>query len=251
MTFELVVLGCSGSGPDPEGPASGYLVRTERTAVWVDAGTGTFMALTEHMDPGALDAVVLSHLHPDHCVDVFGLLHYLAFRLGTVAGLPLLVPEGGVEKLAAFLGADTNDAFFTTFAPQEVGDGDTVAVGDVTLRFAAATHSVPTNSVRVEHAGRSLAYSGDTGLGGGFPELAHGADVVLCEAGLGEPREATGYQYHLSGGEAGALAYGAGAGRLILTHLAPTLTAREIADAAQAAFGAPVLVAAPGRRIQI
>lgn len=251
MTFELIVLGCSGSGPSPEGPASGYLVRSATTAIWLDAGTGTFMALTRWVDPASLDAVVISHLHADHSADVFGLFHYLAYRLGTVSGLPLLVPEGAVAKLAAFLDAGPDGVFCTTFSPREVGGGDVVEVGDLTLRFAAAEHSVPTNAVRVEHAGRSLVYSGDTGPGGGFAALAGGADVVLCEAGLDEPREAAAFQLHLSGAEAGAIAERAGAGRLILTHLAPTLPGEDVAAAARAEFSGPVLVATPGLQIEI
>lgn len=251
MTFELVVLGCGGSGPSPQGPASGYLVRTATTALWLDAGTGTFMALTEWIDPASLDAVVISHLHTDHCADVFGLLHYLAYRLGTVQGLPLLVPEGAIAKFVAFLGADSDHDFFTTLAPREVDDADVVEVGDLVIRFARTTHSVPTNAVRIEHAGRSLTYSGDTGAGGGFPALARGAEVVLCEAGLDEPREAAAYPFHLTGAEAGAIAEEAGAGRLILTHLAPTLPAGEVEAAAQAVFAGPVLVAAPGLRVEI
>jgi ribonuclease BN (tRNA processing enzyme) len=209
------------------------------------------MALTDWTDPASLDAVVISHLHADHSVDVFGLLHYLAYRLGTVEGLPLLLPEGAIVKFAAFLGADSDADFFTTLAPREVDDADVVEVGDVTLRFARTTHSVPTNAVRIVHAGRSLAYSGDTGVGGGFPTLAIGCDVVLSEAGLGERRETASYPFHLTGAEAGAIAQEAGAGRLILTHLAPTLPVEEVTAAAQAAFVGPVLVATPGLRIEI
>lgn len=251
MTFELVVLGCGGSGPSPQGPASGYLVRTATTSIWLDAGTGTFMALTEWIDPATLDAVVISHLHADHSTDVFGLFHYLAYRLGTVKGLPLLVPAQAVAKLASFLDAGSDDAFFTTFAPREVGTGDVVDVGDVTLRFAGAAHSVPTNAVRLEHAGRSVAYSADTGLGGGFPALASGAGIALCEAGLGEPRETAAYAYHLSGVEAGVIAREAGCGRLILTHVAPTLLIEDVVAAAQAVYPGPVLAATPGLRIEI
>lgn len=245
------MLGCSGSGPSREVPASGYLVRTATTAIWLDAGTGTFMALAAEMDPAALDAVVISHLHTDHCADLFGLLHYLAYRIGVANGLPVLLPPGAIATLAGFLGGGPDDDLYTTFAPREVGDGDVVAVGDVVVRFAAATHSVPTNAVRIEHGGRSLTYSGDTGQGGGFPGLAAGCSTLLCEAGLTGRRDLGTYPFHLSGREAGALAATAGAGRLILTHLAPTLPAEEIAAAAMRTFAGTVLVAEPGLRVEV
>lgn len=251
MSFELVVLGCSGSGPDPAGPASGYLIRSDATAIWVDAGTGTFMALTEWIDPAALDAIVISHLHADHCADIFGYIHYAAYRVQVATPTPLFLPPGAGGRLATFLEAGPGHAFYSVVAPIEVTSGDVVTVGDMTLAFAAMAHSVPTNGIRIEAGGRALVYSGDTGPGGSFPTLAAGADVVLCEAGLDAPRATAEYPYHLNGSEAGAIAAAADAGRLILTHLAPTLPEADIIDAAQAVFSGPVTLARPGLRVTV
>jgi len=209
------------------------------------------MALTKWMDPAAVDAIIVSHLHADHCADLFGYVHYAAYRVGVTAPTPLFVPPGAPDRLASFLDAGPGDGFFAAVAPTEVSDGDVLSIGDVTLAFAETAHSVPTIGVRFESGGRSLAYSADTGLGGGFPRLASGADVVLCEAGLGEPRETAEYPYHLSGSEAGAIAAESHAGRLILTHLAPTLREADVVAAAETTFGGPVTAASTGLRVNV
>jgi ribonuclease BN (tRNA processing enzyme) len=251
VTLELTVLGCSGSGPAPGAPASGYLVRSATTSLWMDAGTGTFMALGDIMDPAAVDAIVISHFHADHSADLFGFFHYAAYRIGDVRGLPVFVPPGGRAVMAGYLDADDDHALWTVLAVEEVGHGDIRRVGDLTLRFAATAHSVPTNAIRIECDGHSVVFSGDTGLGGGFPGLAEGAGVVLAEAALGGSRDGGAYPYHLSGAEAGSIARHAGAARLIVTHMAPTLRQEDIVDDAAAAFGGPTVAATPGLRIEL
>jgi ribonuclease BN (tRNA processing enzyme) len=251
MSLTLTVLGCNGSGPAPDAPASGYFVQSATTTLWMDAGTGTFMRLADIMDPAALDAVAISHLHADHCADLFGLIHYVLYRTGRPEQLPVFVPPGAVGKIAAFLDADDDHPLWSVFAFDEVEDGGVRHVGDMTLLFAATTHSVPTNAIRVESEGASLVFSGDTGPGGGFPWLAHGAAVVLAEAALSGNRDEGAYPYHLSGAEVGQIAKEAGASRLIVTHLAPTLPEAEIVEQAAAVFEGPTEGATPGLRISI
>ncbi len=254
MSFDLVVLGSSGSGPSPGNPASGYLLQHRNgdggTNVWLEAGTGSFMALAEHLDPTDVDAVVVSHMHPDHSIDLFGLAQYLAHRIKVEVPTRVFLPRGGAARLAAYFegsGAST----LGSLDIDEVRPGDHRTVGAFELRFAATTHPVPTVAVRVEVDGKVMAYSADTGPGGGFPALAVGVDVLVCEAGLGEGRRPGDYPYHLDATEAGRLADSAGARRLVLTHLAPTLTPEQAIAAAVAVYPGPVDVARPGLRIAI
>lgn len=251
MSLELVVLGCSGSGPAPDTPASGYLVRSSTTAVWLDAGTGTFMELAKHLDPASVDAVAISHLHADHSVDFLGFFHYIAYRKSAVRRIPVFLPPGAIERFAAYLGAGSDHAFFHVFELEEIGERASRSVGDLELRLAPADHSVPANSIRIDGAGRSLTYSGDTGIGGDVVYLASGADVLLCEAGTAPHMSAGQSPHHLTGSEAGRIAADAGVGRLILTHLAPTLTPQEIRNAASAEFPGPIEVASPGMRVAV
>jgi ribonuclease BN (tRNA processing enzyme) len=114
------------------------------------------------------------------------------------------------------------------------------------MRFAAAAHPVPALSVRFEAGGRSLVYSGDTGPGAGVERLAPGADVLMCEATLQGPGAARDYPFHLTAEEAGAIAAGAAVGRLILTHIGPTLDPRRSAAEAAGAYGRAPELARPG-----
>lgn len=252
MTLSLDVLGCHGSGPSRTQPASGYLVRTETTSVWMDAGTGTFLELGRRLDPAAVDVVTISHLHADHSSDLFGWFHHLAYCRQVDGAIPVLMPPGGPDKVAAFLGqSGDDDPVHRVLDMIEMDDGDQMTVGDVLLRFAPANHSVPCNAIRIEHDGMTLVFSGDTGLGGGFPDLARGADVVLCEAGLAGPRHLTPYPFHLSPAEAADIAEEAGAHTLVLTHRAPGLDPEAAAESASLRFSGEVIVAEPGLVIPV
>ena len=129
--------------------------------------------------------------------------------------------------------------------------GDETIIDDITMRFAATHHSVPTIATRFSAGGRSLAYSADTGPGGGFPDLAREADLILCEATSVGERGPQSYEYHLNAGETGALGRAAGNGRLILTHLSPTVDAHLAEAEATVTYGRAPGLAVPGMTVEI
>ena len=244
--MRLDVLGSAGTYPIADFPASGYLVTDGETKILCDAGFGTFAELTRRVEPDELDAVVLSHRHPDHCVDLLALHHALAYGPFTRKGLPVFCAPGVGSRLAEFLGAGEGHIFFDVFDFHQVGETNHVVVGSIDLRFAVTAHPVPTIATRFEAAGRSLTYSADTGPGGGFPELAEGTNVLLCEASIAGERDEHHFVHHLTAFEAGAIARAARAQKLILTHLPPNLDRqRSLADA-RAAFGSDTALASPG-----
>lgn len=248
--MELTVLGSSGGCPAPGNPASGYLITEGDTVLWCDAGSGTFMALMEHVDPADVDAIVVSHVHTDHCADLVAFYGYMAYGPSGQIPVPVYVPEGTVDPIAAFVRAEAEHVFFMTMDFTVVGEGDRARVGAFDLEFAETHHPVPTVATRFEAGGRSLAYSADTGPGGGFPRLAASSDAMLCEATVTGPRNVTSYEYHLNAGEAGSLAAAAGAD-LIVTHVSPTVdSARAVAEAAET-YGRKPLLAVPGLRVSI
>lgn len=163
----------------------------------------------------------------------------------------LMAPQGVYARLAEFAGAGPNHVFHDVFTRIWVDAGDTVTVGDLTLRFGSVVHPVPAVCVAVTDGDRTIVYSGDTGPGGDLAGMAAGADLLLCEATHQGPVTTDRYEFHLFASEAGALASGAGVGRLLVTHLAPTLDPSVSIAEAAAEFDGPVDHAAPGLEVEV
>lgn len=236
--MELTVLGCSGSfGAPIPGACSGYLVRSGSTTVWLDCGNGTFAHLQRYVSAADLSAVVVTHMHPDHSVDLYGLHVYARYGLER-SGIPLYGPAGLREAMGGLV-RDWGD----TFDWHEVGDGDRATVGPLGLAFSRTDHPPPTVAVEVRGDDRRLVYTSDTGPGWSVDAFEPGADLVLSEASYHHAHRPT--RLHLSAREAGEGARAARAQRLVITHLWPTLDPLRSAEEAADAFGAHVTLAAP------
>ncbi len=246
--MDLIVLGCSGSGAGPRSAASGYLVRTAATSLVMDLGNGTFGALQRHMDPFELDAVVLSHLHPDHCADVSGLIVHRRYHPeGPGEVLPLHGPTESEVRLAVAYAPSSDERVATdlsdVFAYRVFSDGP-ARIGDIALSSAPVDHPCEAYGVRLEHEGRSLVYSGDTGPCAELVALARGADVLLCEATWTDrPDRPPGV--HLSGKQAGEVAREAGVHRLLLTHVPAWGDGETLLAEARAVFSGPTELVVP------
>jgi len=250
-TVRVIVLGSSSGGPSRDNPASGYLVETAGARIWLDAGPGTFMALAEHIDPGTLDAVVISHTHVDHCSDLLALFAHLAYGSGPGPRVTVHAPEGTRDHIAAFARAGEGHVLHDTLSFDEVTAGSRRDVGDVSLAFGHAVHPVPALVSRLTSGGASLVYSGDTGPGGDLLEIARSAGTLLCEATLTGVRDASTYPYHLTAWEAGDIAASAGVHDLILTHLPRDSDPVRSIDEAGGAFVGDIRYAEPGSTFMV
>lgn len=236
--MDLIVLGCSGSYGAPAGGAcSGYLLRDGETTIWLDCGNGTFPRLQEHVAVEDLSGVVITHLHPDHCVDLYS-LHVLVRYGSDMSNLPVFAPPEAEQRLGALV-SDWGDAF----AWHTIDDGATARIGDLGLQFSRTDHPPPTYGVEVTGAEKRFVYTSDTGPGWSVEAFEPGADLVLSEATyVHDDRTAP---IHLSAREAGEAARAAKARRLLLTHLWPQIDPLTSVEEGSEAYGGPVTLAAP------
>jgi ribonuclease BN (tRNA processing enzyme) len=237
---KLTVVGCSGSGPGPKSPASSYLVEHDGFRLLLDLGNGAFGALQGLVDPDTVDAVFLTHLHADHCLDIAPFVVWHRYS-GRASGrrIPLFAPAGADSRLA--LAYDGDGAALTDVFDFAVVTPGSMTIGPFAVDIARTAHPVECNAVRLAVGGRSLVYTGDTGPSEQVVDLARGADVLLAEAahppGPGMPMG-----LHLTGREAGEHAAAAGVGRLLLTHVPPWVDEIGQLFAASAVFSETELV---------
>ncbi|MFV0129713.1 MBL fold metallo-hydrolase [Streptomyces sp. HMX112] len=245
--MKLTVVGCSGSFPSADSACSSYLVEADGFRLLLDMGNGALGELQRHIGLYDLDAIFLSHLHADHCIDMCGyfVARYYRHEGGRCPAIPVYAPDGAEQRLTTAYADTPSDKSMS-----EVFDFHTLEPGSFTLgpfqvRTERVEHPVEAYGIRLEHGGKSLTYSGDTGVCDAVDVLAAGTDLFLCEASFTHGKEDI-PGLHLNGREAGAHAARADAGRLVLTHIPPwTDGERNLADA-RAVYPGPAELARPG-----
>lgn len=247
MALSVTVLGCSGSFPGPGEACSGYLVQAGGANLVLDLGPGSLANLQRHIGLHEVDAVVLSHSHADHWLDLAGLRTASKYALGR-EGLKVY----GTAETRRLAESISHGGLEPTIDWQEIGDRDEIEIGGLRLRFSETDHYVETLAVRVDDpaSGRSIAYSADTGPAWSIEQLGSGIDLVLCEATFATDEDGAGV-LHLSAHQAGAMAAAAGVDRLVLTHLWPGSDPDRHREIGAEAFGGPVELARAGARYEV
>jgi ribonuclease BN (tRNA processing enzyme) len=247
--IQMTVLGKSPSWPDAGGACSGYLVEHEDTCLLLDCGSGVLSKLRLHRDYLQVDAVVLSHLHADHFLDLFPFAYALTYspRQTSPRARPQLhAPSGARDVFRQIAGAWGGEELIeTAFALTEYETADEPRVGSLRLRFREVAHFVPTRAVEVAAGTARLTYGADHGPSDDLVEFATGTDLLLMEATLSEP-ETEQPRGHLTAAEAGEHGRRAGARRLVITHLTDELDATAAQHEAARTFEGPVEVATDG-----
>lgn len=246
--MRLTVVGCAGSFPSAQSAASCYLVDHDGATLVVDLGSGALGPLQRYVDLGRVDAVLLSHLHPDHCMDLTG--YYVALRYdprGPRSPIPVYAPEGAAERMARAYDLPPGPGMTSQFDFIDWPVDSPVTIGPFTIRTARMAHPVPCFAMRIEAGGRTLVYSGDTGPTPALVELARAADLAVFEASFLDGDNPP--NLHLTAREAAMHAAAAGVDRLLLTHL----VAWNPIDAtlAQAADFDDLLIAEPGLTVEV
>jgi ribonuclease BN (tRNA processing enzyme) len=258
--LRITVLGKSPSWQDAGGACSGYLIETDGTKVLLDCGNGVFGKLRERVDYTEIDAVMLSHLHADHFLDLVPYSYALIYApkqqpvpvhiwdgTDNPARPRLIAPPNAVETFRRVVGAwGSDDLVESAFQIEEYAAGDEVSVGDVTAKFHPVPHFVETFAVRISSPGSGdVVYSADTRPGEEVIEAARDADLLIIEATLPRP-ERTGVRGHLTPEEAGEHAKRAGAKRVVITHISDELGDEWAREEAQRGFGGVVELAREG-----
>ena len=258
--MKITIVGCSGSFGGPGNACSSYLVEHEGFRAVLDFGNGALGELQRYGSIYDIDAVVLSHLHADHCVDMCG--YYVARRYRPGYGpdsatpmpqLDVWGPAGTRERIAKAYDTEAPECD-TVFRFRGLMDGapagasrNTFALGPFTLTAARVDHPIEAYALRLEADGKAFVYSGDTGPCEALDQLSADADLLLAEASFQEPRDDGLRGVHLNGREAGECAARARARHLVLTHIPPWTDAEVNLDAAKRAHPDGVVeVARPG-----
>jgi ribonuclease BN (tRNA processing enzyme) len=249
--FDLDIIGAGPAYTDrPGASGAAYLLRTDDTAMLLDLGQGAFTRLAAALEPSGLATVVISHLHPDHFIDLVALRHYLHWEFKPGRHVRVIAPAG----LAGRLDALHDDPGFTAVAldVEDIVLG-TVTVGDLELTAARVTHTANSHAFRVAPAGRSgpgIVYSGDCGRAEDLDGLVQPGDTLLAEVSFGPGPVVPGAN-HLDGPAVGALAARTGVGRVLLTHLQMGYDERATIDAVRECYTGEVVLVTPGDRYSL
>jgi ribonuclease BN (tRNA processing enzyme) len=259
--MRLTVLGKSPAWQDVGGACSGYLVEEDGCAVVVDCGNGVFGKLRERIDYVDIDAVVISHLHADHFLDLVPFAYALTYAprqqpvpvdrwpgTDNPARPDLHVPPGGRDAFRRVVGAwGPEELIENAFGLREYDPTEELSIGPLRVSFQRVPHFTETFAMSISASGNSkrIVYGADSSPTNALDEFARDADLILVEATLPRP-ERTGMRGHLTPAEAGAAARAAGARRLVLVHISDELDWEWARREAEETFGGPVEVAGQG-----
>jgi ribonuclease BN (tRNA processing enzyme) len=248
----MTVLGAGPAWSDrADAAGAAYLVRSGTTSVLLDLGQGSFPRLVGTIEPSALDAVVISHLHPDHFIDLIPLRHYLAYQLRPPRSLRVIAPAGLADRIDAL---HAQPGFTAVTLECEPFADEPVPIGDLTLEAIRVTHTADSHAVRIAPAastgGPGLVYSGDCGVADDLAPLIRPGDTLLVEVSFGAgpvPPKAL----HLDAPAIAGLVARTRPGRVLLTHLQMALDRDRPVEIVGAATDAPVRLVEPGDRIEL
>lgn len=246
--MRLTVLGGSGAFPAAGQACSGYLVEQDGFRLLVDPGYGSLLRLLEVVAADEVDAVYVTHGHPDHCVDLNPLLRARALRHEAATPLRVHALPGALD---AVLALDRPGMLADALELHEFGVGEEFGIGPFDVSTRLLPHWLPNAGVRLTAGGATLAYTGDTGPDPGVVALGRDADVLLAEATHVEEVPADSAAYLTSARQAGAQAAEAGVGRLVLTHLWPGDDPAAARQVAGESFGERIDVALPGLTVEL
>jgi ribonuclease BN (tRNA processing enzyme) len=246
----ITVLGSQGTWPGASRECCGYLVTADGFHLWLDAGTGTFSRLQEHVSVADLGGMLISHGHADHFLDIIPAFYARHYGGLGQPGLPFFSPPGFTDLAALLVSEGGRNVMGEAYAFEHATPGGVFEMGPFRITPFEMTHiGVPALGFRLEADGKVLAYTGDTGPCDEAIKLADDADLFLCEATYQNDSELS--YFHLSALQAAEHAARAGAKRLVLTHITPNLDPGRSLEEAAAGYSGSIDVAVPDMVIEV
>lgn len=240
---KVTVLGSAGSHPGNGRACSSYLVSAGDHHLLLDCGNGSVANLLDAVDPAELDGVIISHLHPDHFADLYGLHYALKFHKDGAKTVDVYAPDGARELITAVLLGDAADSFNRHLPLHVAAAGERLEIGPFEIELFAANHPIETLASRVRIDGRIIAYSGDSGGSEEIIECALDADLFICDSTWLSQDAPFPEGVHMTGTEAGQHADQAGVQCLMVTHVFPQRVPEQVAADAQTVYEGYVLIA--------
>lgn len=246
--MQLTVLGAGPAYTDrPGATGAAYLLSHDGGTILLDVGHGSFANLARTMEPSELAAIAISHLHPDHFIDLVALRHYLRFELDPPRRLTVHAPRALVDRLDGLIG---ESGFANAVFDHVPLDESARSIGPFELLVRRVRHSDDSFAFRVAVDGVALVYSGDCGRASDLDALVRPGDTLLCEVSFGPGPVPEGAE-HLDARAVGDLATRTGAGALLLTHLQMGFSPAEALDVVRTRYAGPAGFVAPGDRLAI
>ncbi|WP_071459090.1 MBL fold metallo-hydrolase [Bacillus massilinigeriensis] len=244
--MKLTIIGCWGGYPRKGGASSGYLLEHDGFSLLIDCGSAVLSKLQEYIHPEELDAVILSHYHPDHIADIGVLLHARLIQ-GFIGEKPPVLP---------IFGHNMDKKEFSKLTYKNITKGiaydpvQKLRIGPFAITFLHTVHPVPCYAMRIEAAGKSFVYTGDTAYKDDFASFARNADMLLCECNFYGNMDGKGAG-HMNSIDAGMLASRANVKNLVLTHLPHYGELNELAKEASKQYEGNIMLAEEGLRITL
>lgn len=247
--MRLTVVGCAGSYPGPESPASCYLLEAPHEGrtfrLLLDLGNGAIGPLQKHAPLDEIDAVALSHLHADHCLDLCAFYVVRKYHPdGPMRRLPVYAPEGAADRMARAYDIPPDPGMKQEFDFRRFPD-EPFEVGPFTVTARRVEHPVPAYALRISDGRAAITYSGDTGPCSSLDEVAKDCDLLLAEASFVDGDDNPD-SLHMTGRDAAETAERAGVGRLVLTHIPAWYSPERVLAEARPHFSGDTALAFPG-----
>jgi ribonuclease BN (tRNA processing enzyme) len=247
--MRLTTIGTGTAAPSRGRVQSGHLVEAGAVRLLMDCGSGIATRMADlGLQWQAITHLAITHFHADHVVDLPTLLY--AWRYGQLPprshGLDIIGPAGTLRLLSRFAGVFGDGLLALGFpiSVRELAPGESTELsGDVRLRCLKVPHTEESVAYSVEHRGRRIVYTGDTGPDSTLGAWAAGCDVLLAECSL---PDSMAMATHLTPSQCGALGAAANPDVLALTHFYPPVEDVDIRGLVGAQFGGTVALATDG-----